>query len=373
MSDAAKDVAVDMNAAAKDLAASVKEDAQASINVIKSGTATKSGKAAEDGYKNLGGVINGVAMPSVQLSSGHSMPIMGLGTWKSAPGEVKAAVETAIRMGYRHIDCAKDYANEHEVGEALSVIFSEGIVSRDELFITSKLWNTDHNNVEAAVKESLEKLQLDYLDLYLIHWPGSGWPHPPDVTTPYATIWASMEAMVPAGLARSIGVSNLSVVKMGEVLEACTIKPAVNQVEAHPYWRNDALLAFCAGHGVHVTAYSALGSPDSAALLGRDEKPHGPMKDPVVVAMAERLGRSPAQVLIRWALQRGTSVLSKSVHSERMASNLDCLSWSLSDDDVAALGALQTQMRMVNGNYLLQPAGPYATIEELWDEPQGGA
>ncbi|KAG1660737.1 hypothetical protein FOA52_010611 [Chlamydomonas sp. UWO 241] len=225
-------------------------------------TATKAGEAAKDAYTNLGGLINGVEMPSVKLSSGHSIPVMGLGTWKAEPGEVKAAVETAIRMGYRHVDCAKDYGNEHEVGEALATIFSEGVVKREELFITSKLWNTDHGDAVAGAKESLKKLQLDYMDLYLIHWPASGWPHPPDATSSYiSTTWASMESLAHAGLARSIGVSNLSVAKMGELLKACTIKPSVNQVESHPYWRNNAVRSFCNDNGVHMTAYASLGTP----------------------------------------------------------------------------------------------------------------
>ncbi|KAG1659176.1 hypothetical protein FOA52_007557 [Chlamydomonas sp. UWO 241] len=330
--------------------------------------------AAAAAYTNTGGLINGVPMPTAKLSSGHSMPLIGLGTWKSARGEVKAAVEAAIRMGYRHIDCAEVYQNEHEVGEALSVIFSEGVVTRAELFITSKLWNSDHapERVEAAARHSLKALQLDYLDLYLIHWPSSGWPLP-SVTPPYASTWASMEALVGAGLVRSIGVSNLSARKMGELLKVCTIPPTVNQVEAHLYWRNAALLAFCTRHSVHVTAYSPLGSPDSAGIMGRDKTAVGPMRDKVVVGVAERLGRSTAQVLLRWALQRGTSVLPKSVHPERLASNLDVLSWSLPDDNFEALSSLETQTRMVPGTFLLHPHGPYLTLEELWDEPQGAA
>mmetsp|Transcript_21207 Transcript_21207/g.63526 ORF Transcript_21207/g.63526 Transcript_21207/m.63526 type:complete len:522 (-) Transcript_21207:302-1867(-) len=320
-------------------------------------------------YTNLGGVINGVPMPVAKLNSGYSMPLVGLGTWKSERGEVKSAVEAAIRMGYRHIDCASVYQNEGEVGEALDVIQKEGIVPRDDLFITSKLWNTEHlpSRVIEACRRSLKALQLDYLDLYLVHWPASG-PPEPGLVHKYTATWSAMEELVSSGLVRSIGVSNLSVVKLDALFQECAIRPAVNQVEAHPYWRNDHLRAFCAARDVHMTAYSPLGSPDSAAMLGRSADLKGPMHDPVVTAVAERVGRSPAQVLLRWGVQRGTSVLPKSVHEERLASNLDIVGWELPEDCFHELSCLPTQMRMVPGTFLLQPNGPYRTLGELWDE-----
>ncbi|GAX83363.1 hypothetical protein CEUSTIGMA_g10788.t1 [Chlamydomonas eustigma] len=308
--------------------------------------------------------------PHVKLNTGYSLPLIGLGTWKSEKGQVQAAVETAIRAGYRHIDCAYVYENEHEVGEALRNIFKEGIVERSDLFITSKLWNSSHNPraVEAAVQRTLSDLGLSYLDLYLVHWPAVTGNVGPQLEPPYQVTWRAMETLVSAGLVRSIGVSNLSQKKLDKLLEECSIWPAVNQVEAHPYFRNSSLIQHCEILGIHVTAYSPLGSPDSASLMGRPATMQGPMQDTVVKQVAEKLGKTPAQVLVRWAVQRGTSVLPKSVHPDRLRANLDVLEWSISKEDFERLSSFSYQQRMVNGSFLLNPKGPYKTLEDLWDE-----
>ncbi|EFJ47366.1 hypothetical protein VOLCADRAFT_92170, partial [Volvox carteri f. nagariensis] len=256
--------------------------------------------------------------PSAKLLSGYTIPLVGLGTWKSAKGEVGAAVATALRLGYRHIDCAKVYENEHEarkkgegregsgwsaaeggapqVGEALAAVLSEGVVRRDEVFITSKLWNSDHypSRVEAACRKSMEDLRVSYLDLYLMHWPVTG-NTGPRVVPPLEDTWAAMEQLVDKGLVRTIGVSNFSVKKLEGIMAIARIKPAVVQVEAHPYWRNEALLSWCRQRGIHLTAYSPLGSPDSAAITKRGEGVASPLKDAVVGEVADKLAKNAGQ------------------------------------------------------------------------------
>lgn len=298
------------------------------------------------------------------------MPAVGLGTWKAAPGEVRAAVATALQAGYRHIDCAEVYQNEEEVGEALGRVLEQGLVPRHELFIVSKVWNTNHAaaRVRQACVRSLKALRLDYLDLYLIHWPVTG-NVGPEVTPSIRETWQAMEGLVREGLVRSIGVSNFAAKKLADMLGYATIPPAVCQVEVHPYHRNDALLAWCAAHDVHVTAFSPLGSPDSESIFPR-KKPLVLMQDATVQAVARRSGKNVGQVLIRWALQHGTSVIPKSTSPARIRGNLEVFGWELSAEDYAALSALLDQQRMVNGAMWLNPKGPYRTTEELWDEPE---
>jgi len=305
-------------------------------------------------------------LPKTKLNSGREMPLIGLGTWKSKKGEIKEAVISALRSGYRHIDCAEYYANEDEVGEGLQKVFAEGFVKREEVFLTSKLWNNHHSedSVKPALQSILKNLRVDYLDLLLIHWPVTG-NVGPTVQPPIMETWQAMEKLVSEGLVRSIGISNFSVKKIDQILTYAKIPPAVSQVEVHPYWRQDNMIQYCKGKGIHVTAYSPLGSPDSSAMFRRS----GPklMDDPKLNAIAKKLGKSPAQCLIRWGIQHGTSILPKSVNSGRIKANIDVLSWELPRGDFDALCSLQTQMRMVDGQYFLNPKGPYRTEEEFWD------
>jgi diketogulonate reductase-like aldo/keto reductase len=329
------------------------------------------------------------------LNTGAEIPLIGLGTWQASPGEVKSAVLAALRAGYRHIDCASVYRNEEEVGRSLKEALSSGLVKRADLFITSKLWNDSHapDQVERACRDSLERLGLDYLDLYLIHWPVRAGQTGGDALNAraYFETWQAMERLVSSfnpstpPLVKAIGVSNLGEKKLRALMANPQLKvpPAVNQFEAHPLWRNDALLRCCAELGVHVTAYSPLGSkPDALAAAMGDKSPPPPslLRHPAVVAAAEsatkRCGkpRSPAQVLLRWNLERGVSVLPKSVHPERIAANLDVLSreWALSSDERNALSSIEPQARMLSGSLWVNTVqGPYKTLSDLWDEPEG--
>ncbi|BCS24124.1 uncharacterized protein APUU_40568A [Aspergillus puulaauensis] len=261
---------------------------------------------------------------SFKLNSGHSIPAVGLGTWLSKPHEVENAVDAALRAGYRHIDAAACYLNENEVGNG----WKKSGVPRDQIFITSKLWNTHHHpkNVEEALNKTLKDLQTDYLDLYLIHWPVA-FEHtnetltPIDPTTkrfrladvPIADTWKVLEDFVKAGKIRSIGVSNFTIEKLEELLKTAEIPPAVNQIEAHPYLQQPKLTQYSKDKNILTVAYSPLGNNIYNAPRVVD--------DPTVKEIANRLGKDPAAVLISWAVQRGTSVLPKSVTPSRIEGN----------------------------------------------------
>jgi diketogulonate reductase-like aldo/keto reductase len=300
------------------------------------------------------------------MNNGTEMPLVGLGTWKSAPGEVENAVYEAIKAGYRHIDCAWIYKNQEEIGRSLLRAFDEGLVRREELWITSKLWNDFHgqNQVEPHLKETLSQLGLDYLDLYLIHWPASSTAGK-ELTPPYEETWKAMEDVYKKGLARSIGVSNMTIQKLKNMSRYATVWPAVNQVEMHPLFRQDELRAYCASTGMAVQAYSPLGSADSAVELGHSGG--NLLKHEVVSRIARELGKTPGQVLIRWALQRRTAVVPKSVNPERIRQNIDVFDWELPAKQFGALSKLEPQVRLIRGDLFLQAEGPYRVVEELWD------
>lgn len=307
------------------------------------------------------------------------MPLLGLGTWKAAPGDVGAAVREAIRLGYRHIDCASVYGNEPEVGEAIRAAIDAGEVKREELWITSKLWCNAHGrgNVEPALRRTLADLGLAWLDLYLVHWPvpikpgvafpASGHDLLPPEAAPLADTWAGMEAVLNLGLTRHIGVSNVSSRKLADLLAHCRIQPEVNQVERHPLLQQRQLLADCTAAGVHITAYSPLGSGDRpAALKGADEPVL--LENPVIGAIAAEHGCSPAQVLIAWHLQSGISTIPKSVSPARLRENLAAAELQLTPADLERIAGLDQHRRLVDGSFWLLEGSPW-TLQTLWDEP----
>lgn len=304
------------------------------------------------------------------------MPALGLGTWKSAPGEVYNAVVTAIKSGYRHIDCAPVYGNEKEIGQAISDCVANRIVTREELWITSKLWNTAHqkNEVLPALKATLDDLKLEYLDLYLIHWPvalkeGAGFPLKASnfyslEEVPLTETWKGMEDTVKAGLVRHIGVSNFGPEHLQVILKSAEIAPEMNQVECHPYFQQDTLLNFCREHNIFLTAYSPLGSYDRSEAFKASNEPKL-LDDPVIAHIANTKEVSPAQILISWALHRGISVIPKSVHAGRIAQNFAAEEIHLSDEDMKSIAALDRNFRYVTGTFWTPPGSPY-TLNSLW-------
>jgi len=283
-------------------------------------------------------------VPSVILNNGRAMPVFGLGTWKSKPGEVTQAVKDAIDVGYRHIDGALAYQNENEVGDAINAKISEGVVKRDDLFVVSKLWNTFHRPdlVSVGLKKTLGDMRLDYLDLYLIHWPQGykeeGELFPKDAEgkflysdVDYVDTWKALEECVKQGLVKSIGLSNFNSQQIERILSSSTIKPAILQVECHPYLNQKKLLDFCKSKGITVTAYSPLGSPDRPWAKPDDPKL---LDDPKLVELSKKLKKSPAQIILRWQGQRGVIVIPKTVNKTRLIENIDIFDFELTQQDI---------------------------------------
>ncbi|KAI0761639.1 Aldo/keto reductase [Trametes elegans] len=277
---------------------------------------------------------NGI--PSLELNDGTSMPAVGIGCWMGVVGEgehVTTMVQTALVLGYRHIDTAAKYGNERSVGAGLR---ASG-VPREEVFLTTKLDQKDHGRVGEALATSLSKLGVDYVDLYLMHWPmasdDAGKTLQPDESPTFVETWREMENLLATGKARTIGVSNFSITTLTALLAHATITPAVNQVELHPCLPQHALLAFCAAHGIRLTAYSPLGKHKFAA-------------HPAVASIAAANGppATSARALLSWGVQRGTAVVPKTVRAERMAENLQLV--RLSAEEVGVLDRLHAEPGM---------------------------
>ena len=293
-------------------------------------------------------------------------PAIGLGLWKVARSAAPAVVEEAIRVGYRHLDSACDYGNEVEAGQGIRAALEKGLCRREDLWVTSKLWNTYHEPqyVRPAVERSLRDLGLDYLDLYLVHFPIAlqyvpfetryppEWVHDPaaskprmePIAVPLADTWRAMEDLMSAGLVKRIGLCNCSVALIRDLLAVARIRPAVLQVELHPFLTQEKLLRFCRESSIAVTAFSPLGAP-SYVPLGMATAAESVLEHPVVTGIAATVGRTPAQVVLRWGMQRGTAVIPKTSHPERLRENLAACEFTLSAEQMQAITALDRGRR----------------------------
>jgi alcohol dehydrogenase (NADP+) len=315
-------------------------------------------------------------MKTITLHNGTAVPAIGLGTWKSDPGKVYEAVLEAISVAYRHIDCAPIYENEKEIGAAIKKAIKQGLVKREELWVTSKLWNSFHaqQDVIKGVENSLHDLQLDFLDLYLMHWPvaqraGSTFPESvQDLLSleevPLQQTWEAMEALVDKGLVRHIGVSNFGIRNLSTILDHSSIQPAINQVETHPYLQQNELQAFCQKNEIMVTAYAPLGSGDRPDFIRREDEPVL-LQNGLIRQLAEEKGCSPAQILIAYALHRGNIVIPKSTNPGRIKENFSAQYVELGPEEISQINGLERNFRYVEDTLWTAPGSPYQK-GEVW-------
>lgn len=323
--------------------------------------------------------LDPMRIPSRTLAGGAQVPAIGLGTFGSdryGPDAVADAVVGAAEVGYRHFDCAAVYRNERAIGAALAGLRTRGL-SRSSVWITSKVWNDSHERVVAACAQSLEDLGLDYLDLYLVHWPfpnhhapgvdvASRDPHAvPYVHERYLRTWRQMEELVKRGWVRNIGTSNMTIPKLKLLLRDAEVKPVVNEMELHPHFQQPDLFDFVVANGLLPIGYSPIGSP---ARPERDRTPEDTVdiEDPVITSIASRLGLHPVAVCLKWAVQRGQVPIPFSVKRSQYRANLEAVaSAPLSTEDMAAIAGIDRRCRLIKGQVFLWPQAH--GWEDLWD------
>jgi len=294
------------------------------------------------------------------------MPAVGLGLWKIDRAQAAQSVVSAIKAGYRHLDSAADYGNEVEVGAGIITALQQGLCTREQLWITSKLWNTFHRpaHVGPACEKSLSDLGVDYLDLYLIHFPIAlkfvdfneryppEWIFDPAAANPameidpvpLAETWHAMEQLVERGLVKQIGVCNYNTALLHDLMAYANIKPAMLQIESHPYLTQEKLLRTAAEYNLAVTAFSPLGALSYVALdmaTAQDSV----LLQPAVLAAAARVKRTPAQVVLRWGIQRGTAVIPKTTNPARLQENLQLFDFELTDEEITNISFLNQNRR----------------------------
>ena len=318
-------------------------------------------------------------VPKKKLYTGAMMPAVGLGTFgsdKYTAFEIADAVKGAIEFGYRHIDCASVYGNEKEIGVSLKEAM-DGNVKREDLWLTSKVWNDMHDNVRQSCIRSIKDLNAGYLDLYLVHWPFPNY-HPPgcdvDSRSPdakpyihenYMKTWRQMEALVDEGLVRHIGTSNMTIPKLKLLLKDARIAPVCNEMELHPHFQQPELFDFCVENDIQPIGFSPIGSP-SRPERDKTKRDTVDIKDPVIVSIAERLGVHPAVVCIKWAVQRGQIPIPFSVKPEKYKSNLQCiLTQPLTGSDMESIAGIDKKCRLIKGQVFLWKENQ--SWEDLWD------
>jgi len=305
-----------------------------------------------------------LSLPLTNVAKGvkASIPAVGYGCWKVPKETAAGLIESVIKTGYRHLDCAADYGNEKEVGAGIKAALDGGVCTRADLHVTTKLWCTYHHkeNVEAACRKSLADLGLDYIDLYLIHFPIAlkyvpietryppEWFYDPDAKdpklelaeVPYQETWRAMEDLVRKGLVKSIGISNIGTHGIRDVWNYAEIKPTALQIELHPYLQQANLVRYAQSLGIHVTAYSPLGNGTSYW-----NEAVSTLKEEAVIKIAEKHGVSPGQVVLRWGFQRGCSIIPKSENEGRIKQNLTLDNFTLDEDDMNAVAGIDKKMR----------------------------
>ncbi|KAK2575284.1 hypothetical protein KPH14_008136 [Odynerus spinipes] len=292
-------------------------------------------------------------IPVVTLANGYKMPIFALGTYLSQSGEVEKAVMDAIDLGYRHIDTAFFYQNEQEIGTAVQAKIKDGTVKREDLFITTKLWNNRHKeeNVVAACKKSLENLGLTYIDLYLMHWPFAFQegeeliPRDKDgklvlSDTDYIETWKGMEECVNQKLTRSIGISNFNSEQVARLMKSAKIIPVNNQVEISVNLNQEELINFCKKFNIVVSGYSPLGRPGNRLGINNS------LDSPTIIQIAQKYKKTPAQIALRYVYQQGAAVIAKSVTQSRIEENIKIFDFELSSDEMTAIKAIGTGERV---------------------------
>jgi diketogulonate reductase-like aldo/keto reductase len=292
-------------------------------------------------------------VPQITLNNGIKIPQIGLGTWKLSGKEAKPVIKKAVQTGYRMFDCAPVYGNEDTIGEAFQEILKEGTIKREEMFVTSKLWNTHHSkeHVKGALEQTLKDLRLAYLDLYLMHFPESmqytGYNLREVETIPKdssknilfgkATVqetWQAMEGLLESGKVKAIGICNFNIISLLDLLTYCKIVPSVLQMEVHPCYNRKELIEFASSRGIHTEAYASLGSG----------KKGGPSEDPKVKEIAKKHSRTVAQVLLRWAVQQKYVVIPKTSSESRLKENFDILDFELDSKDMEVLSNMDRRM-----------------------------